>query len=299
MRLTADECYSYIGLPEAGYNLDDGIKAARMLEEHGADAIDVSSAGYDTFNFWLEPVSFTPGWRKHFAKAIKDAVSIPVIAANLIRSPEQAEQQLKDGIQDMVSLGRPHIADPHWTNKVLSGKGTVQRCICCLNCIESMQTNAYRGSHGECSVNPFVGHEDEILVNNGKGRKIVIVGAGPAGLVAAKILADRGFSVTVFEKEAKAGGQLNLASAPPEKATIIRCALSTKSKSPRVAKLSSNFFSAFSMPSEVLNSGQRLEYSMVPPRLTIWDTLAVSRGRRYLCLITSGSLSVAAPKRPA
>lgn len=217
VRLTVDECYSYIGLPEAGYKLADGVKAAKMLEENGADAIDVSSAGYDTFNYWLEPVSFTPGWRKHFAKAVKDAVSIPVIAANLIRSPEQAEEQLRDGIQDMVSLGRPHIADPHWTEKVLSGKGTVKRCICCLNCIESMQTNAYSGSHGECAVNPFVGHEGEILVRNGKGRKIAIIGAGPAGLTAAEILADRGFDVTLYEKENRAGGQINLAAAPPEK----------------------------------------------------------------------------------
>lgn len=217
VRLTADECYSYIGHPEKGYNLETGIKAARLLEENGADAIDVSTAGYDTFNYWLEPVSFTPGWRKHFAKAIKDAVSIPVIAANLIRSPEQAEEQLNDGIQDFVSLGRPHIADPYWTEKVLSGKGVVKRCICCLNCIESMQTNAYSGSHGECSVNPFVGHEGEILVKNGKNRKIAVIGAGPAGLVASEILADRGFDVTLYEKEKKVGGQINLAAAPPEK----------------------------------------------------------------------------------
>lgn len=217
VRLTVDECYSYIGLPEAGYNLETGIAAAKLLETNGADAIDVSSAGYDTFNYWLEPVSFTPGWRKYMAKAVKDAVNIPVIAANLIRSPQQAEQQLQEGTQDMVSLGRPHIADPHWTNKVLTGKGTVKRCICCLNCIESMQNNAYCGSHGECSVNPFVGHESEILVKNGKGRKIAVIGAGPAGLTAAEILADRGFSVTLFEKDIKAGGQINLAAAPPEK----------------------------------------------------------------------------------
>ena len=71
------------------------------------------------------------------AKAIKEAVSIPVLAANLIRSPEQAEAQLKEGVQDFVSLGRPHIADPHWAEKVLSGKGTVKRCICCLHRLDS------------------------------------------------------------------------------------------------------------------------------------------------------------------
>lgn len=151
------------------------------------------------------------------AKAIKEAVSIPVLAANLIRSPEQAEAQLKEGVQDFVSLGRPHIADPHWAEKVLSGKGTVKRCICCLNCIESMYTNAYVGTHSECSVNPFIGKEGEELKKDGNGRKVAVIGAGPAGLVCSEILADRGFDVTLIEKSDKAGGQINLAAAPPKK----------------------------------------------------------------------------------
>ena len=217
VRLSVDECYEKIGQPGKGYTLVDGVKIAKALEENGADAIDVSSAGYDTFNYWLEPVSFECGWRKYMAKAIKEAVSIPVLAANLIRSPEQAEKQLQDGIQDFVSLGRPQIADPHWANKALSGEGTIKRCICCLNCIESMQTNAYLGSHGECSVNPFVGHEGQALKINGNGRKIVVIGAGPAGLAASEILAKRGFDVTLFEKNEKAGGQILLAAAPPKK----------------------------------------------------------------------------------
>lgn len=216
VRLTADECYEKIGQPGKGYTLEDGVKIAKALEENGVDAIDVSSAGYDTFNYWLEPVSFELGWRKYMAKAIKDAVSVPVLAANLIRSPEQAEKQLQEGTQDFVSLGRPHIADPHWANKVQNGE-TVKRCICCLNCIESMQHNAYIGSHGECSVNPFVGHEGEELLKNGNGRKVVVVGAGAAGMTVADILAIRGFDVTVLEKSDKAGGQLILAAAPPKK----------------------------------------------------------------------------------
>ena len=218
VRLSADECYRYIGQPDKGYTLEEGVEIAKILEANGADAIDVSSAGYDTFNYWLEPVSFEPGWRKFMAKAIKDAVSIPVLAANLIRSPEQAEAQLKEGIQDFVSLGRPQIADPHWANKVLNGEGTVKRCICCLNCIESMQNNAYIGSHGECSVNPLVGHENEIIKKDGAGKKAVVIGAGPAGLCAAELLAERGFEVNLYEKNEKAGGQINLACAPPEKA---------------------------------------------------------------------------------
>lgn len=219
VRLTVDECYKFIGKPDKGYALEEGVRIAKALEALGVDAIDVSSAGYDTFNYWLEPVSFEPGWRKYMAKAVKDAVSIPVIAANLIRSPEQAKQQIEEGYQDFVSLGRPHIADPDWAGKAERGE-TIRRCICCLNCIESMQNNAYIGGHGECAVNPFVGNEKKELVKNGNGRKVVVCGAGPAGLTAAYILALRGFSVTLLEKSDKPGGQLNLASAPPHKEKI-------------------------------------------------------------------------------
>lgn len=224
VRLTVDECYSYIGRPNTGYNLKEGVEMAKRLEKAGVDAIDVSSASYDTFNYWLEPTSFECGWRKHMAQAVKEAVSIPVIAANLIRSPEQAEQQLQDGIQDFVSLGRPHIADPHWAEKAEEERPEdIKRCICCLYCFESMQKNAYTGSHGKCSVNPKIGRDNLELVKNGNGRKIVIVGAGPAGLTAAEQLAERGFSVTVIEKEKKAGGQLVLAAAPPHKEKIAWC----------------------------------------------------------------------------
>lgn len=216
VRLTVDECYSMIGEPGKGYDLKTGVEIAKRLEQAGVDAIDVSSAGYDAFNYWLEPVSFEPGWRKYMAKAVKEAVSIPVLAANLIRSPEQAEKQLEEGCQDFVCLGRPQIADPYWTKKVLEG-GTVKRCICCLNCIESMQENAYIGYHGECSVNPFVGHEGEKLAKNGGNLKVIVAGAGPAGLTVSDILAQRGFDVTVYEKSDRPGGQINLAAVPPEK----------------------------------------------------------------------------------
>ena len=217
VRLSVDECYAMIGQPGKGYTLEDGVEMAKILEQNGADAIDVSCAGYDTFNYWLEPVSFEPGWRKYMAKAVREAVNVPVLAANLIRSPEQAEKQLEDGIQDFISLGRPHIADPYWTEKALSGNGVIKRCICCLNCFESMQHNAYTGTNGECSVNPFVGHEGEPLLKDGNGRKIAVIGAGPAGLTAADILAQRGFDVTVIEKNSQPGGQLILAAAPPKK----------------------------------------------------------------------------------
>lgn len=224
VRLTVDEMYANIGQPDRGYNLAEGLKMAKILSDKGIDAIDVSSAGYDTFNYWLEPTTFECGWRKNLAEEVKKVVAIPVIAANLIRSPKQAEEQLQAGIQDFVSLGRPHIADPHWAEKVQSGnEDKIKRCICCLYCFESMMEGAYVGDNGHCSVNAFVGREDEKLPNNGSDRKAVIIGAGAAGLYSAELLARRGFDVTVLEKETCAGGQLNLADKPPHKEKIHWC----------------------------------------------------------------------------
>lgn len=221
VRLTVDEMYSEIGQNGKGYNLEEGIKMAKILNDKGIDAIDVSSAAYDTFNYWLEPTTFTPGWRKYLASEVKKVVDIPVIAANLIRSPKQAEMQLEEGTQDFISLGRPLIADPHWPNKVKSGnEKLIKRCVCCLYCFESMMKGAYKYTHGNCSVNPFVGRENVSLKQNGNGRKVVIIGAGCAGLTAAELLSKRGFDVTVLEKESKQGGQLNLASKPPHKEKI-------------------------------------------------------------------------------
>lgn len=224
VRLTVDEMYANIGQPDKGYNFAEGLQMAKILNDKGIDAIDVSSAGYDTFNYWLEPTTFECGWRKNLAEEVKKVVDIPVIAANLIRSPKQAEEQLQAGIQDFVSLGRPHIADPHWAEKVQSGnEDKIKRCICCLYCFESMMEGAYVGDNGHCSVNAFVGREDEKLLQNGSGRKAVIIGAGAAGLYSAELLARRGFNVTVLEKENSAGGQLNLADKPPHKEKIHWC----------------------------------------------------------------------------
>ena len=224
VRLSVDEMYDRIGQPGKGYGLEEGLQMAKILSDKRIDAIDVSSACYDTFNYWLEPVTFPCGWRKHLAQAVKEVVNIPVIAANLIRTPEQAEEQLAQGIQDFVGLGRPLIADPYWADKAEQGKANeIRHCINCLYCFESMMEGAYKGEHGHCSVNPFVGRERTMLVQNGNGRKVVIVGAGPAGLTAAELLARRGFDVTVLEKAKTPGGQVLLAAKPPHKERMTWC----------------------------------------------------------------------------
>ena len=220
VRLTADEMYDRIGLAGKGYGIEEGKKIAVELEKLGVDAINVSSACYDTYNYWLEPTSFEPGWRAYLAKEIKSVVSIPVIAANFIRSPEQAERQLEEGYQDFVASARNFICDPYWAKKAEEGHPEqIRRCIGCLHCIKSFISNAAVGKTGECALNPTVGLEKEWnnLQRDAEGKTAVVVGAGPAGLMSAITLNKRGYKVTVFEKNAQAGGQVNIAAAGPHK----------------------------------------------------------------------------------
>ncbi|MDR1906255.1 MAG: NAD(P)/FAD-dependent oxidoreductase [Clostridiales bacterium] len=224
VRLSVDEHYDKIGLPNRGYRIDTGVEMAKALEDAGIDALDVSCGAYDTFNYWLEPSSFPGGWRTDMIKAVRAAVKLPIIAVNLIRTPEEAEKQLRDDISDFVALGRPHIADPYFAKKAESGREKeIKRCICCLHCFESMQHNAFIGTHGTCAVNPFVGIENYEPPKNGAGKRVVIVGAGVAGLTSAEVLAKRGFNVTVFEKEKKPGGQVALAASEKTKERIGHC----------------------------------------------------------------------------
>lgn len=221
VRLTADEMYDRIGQPGKGYGLEEGKRIAAELEKLGVDAINVSSACYDTYNYWLEPTSFEPGWRAYLAKEIKSVVNVPVIAANFIRSPEQAERQLEEGYQDFVGSARNFICDPYWAKKAEEGHPEkIRRCIGCLHCIKSFIFNAsFFGTPGECALNPTVGMEKEWneLPRDAEGKKAVVVGAGPAGLASALTLAKRGYKVTILEKEKEAGGQVNIAASGPHK----------------------------------------------------------------------------------
>lgn len=214
VRLTVDEMYARIGKEGKGYTLEEGKKMAKILEEAGIDALDVTSGCYDTYNYWLEPTTFEPGWRAYLAREIKSVVSIPVIAANFMRSPEQAERQLNEGVQDFIGSARSFICDPYWVKKVEEGRPEeIRRCIGCLGCIESLTDNAFKGTNATCALNPYVGREaEDIIKKDGNGRLVVVVGAGVSGLMAAETLAKRGFQVKVLEKDAVPGGQINIAS---------------------------------------------------------------------------------------
>jgi 2,4-dienoyl-CoA reductase-like NADH-dependent reductase (Old Yellow Enzyme family)/thioredoxin reductase len=201
---------------QGGISLEEAIQEAIYLEKLGVDVINVSSGTYESVTTIIEPISYPQGWKRHLGKAIKDAVKIPVIACDVIRKPEMAETILNEDNIDFVALGRAQLADPEWGKKAKEGREEdIRPCISCLNCIESVM----KCENIKCGVNPRVGKELEYpnFPVNGQGRKVVVVGGGPAGMEASRVLALKGFEPILFEEKEYLGGNVYLATKPPLK----------------------------------------------------------------------------------
>jgi 2,4-dienoyl-CoA reductase-like NADH-dependent reductase (Old Yellow Enzyme family) len=216
-RISADE-FAQNFSPEHS-TLADGIRIARHLEALGLlDALDISNSNNYNQNANCEPYSYTPGWKKHTAKAIKAAVSLPVIATNTVRTPEFAEQLLREGVSDFVGVFRALLADPEFLNKAKEGReDEIRRCIGCMVCRETVLQNDVPI---RCSVNPRAGRESDYpppVQQPKNGKTAVVAGAGPAGLQAAITLAKRGFETHLFEKQSQPGGLLVPGSRAPFK----------------------------------------------------------------------------------
>lgn len=183
---------------------------AKLLVEHGADMVNVSMGGMDC----MPNSDMRARYRDDIIKNIKDVVDVPVAAVNCLKTPEEAEGMLEDGIADMAILGRQLICDPEWANKARTGREEdIRPCLSCNNCIHhSSLMQPIR-----CAINPLAGREseDNTLVP-GTGNAVVI-GAGPAGIEAALTLAAKGYDVTMYEKSGVIGGSINLADKAPGK----------------------------------------------------------------------------------
>ncbi|NLW77876.1 MAG: FAD-dependent oxidoreductase [Ruminococcaceae bacterium] len=222
VRLTGDELLAMNGVTEPYLDLKESIKIAQRLEQLGIDVLNISVGIYETGMTSIEPISFAQGWRTDIIRAVRDEVKLPVIANNLVREPAIAEKMLADKLVDFVGVGRALFADECWGNKAIDGTMNIRKCISCLHCFSSLTKNAPAGLPAECAVNPRFCRElryPDYPATFG-GKKVVVVGGGPAGLNAARTLKKRGADVVLFEKREEIGGQLVLGKVPPCKEKI-------------------------------------------------------------------------------
>ena len=189
-----------------GLTTDEAARASALFEAAGADAIHVTGWGRNPFsNFTDGPLPNAVGAYTGLAAAVKKAVGIPVIAVGRVL-PEVGEKAIADGSADFVAMGRQLLADPDLVRKLKAG--TPEQVRPCINCYVCVQENFWDDTP-ICAVNPALGNETLLPFTPSSARKhIVVVGAGPGGLEAARVATERGHRVTVLDKSDRLGGTL-------------------------------------------------------------------------------------------
>lgn len=202
------------GFP-GGRELDETIEIAKRLEELKIDALHLRRGSYDAMNLIVPTVYMKEGVAVDYAYEVKKAVDIPIIVDGNLKDLTYCEKILEEGKTDFMGMGRPFITDPYWPKKARAGKEEeILPCIRCMQCINRVFFSRYSA----CSVNPQFGREYEgQLQPTSKPKKVLIAGGGPAGMTAAKYLAEKGHIVTLVEKRDKLGGHLREAAVPAYK----------------------------------------------------------------------------------
>jgi NADPH-dependent 2,4-dienoyl-CoA reductase/sulfur reductase-like enzyme len=162
----------------------------------------------------MEPISAEEGWRLPYARRLREAAGVPVIGVGQIRWPETAEAALERGDADLIALGRPSLTDPEWPNKARAGRrDSIRPCTSCNWCISGAKATV------GCAENPRAGNELDapFLGSPGRGRRAVVIGAGPGGMTAALMLDQAGFETHLYEARTEIGGGLIASATPPGK----------------------------------------------------------------------------------
>lgn len=195
---------------------EDAVAFAKLLEASGVDFINVTGGWHESVIPQLTG-DLPRGGFSYLAAAVRDAVRIPVAASNRINDPGLAEKILALGEADMVSIGRPLIADPNWPKKAEGGESRLIRH--CVSCNQGCLAKTFFAQPVECLVNVEAGLEFEAVQHAPAEmpKNILVVGAGPAGCEFAIRAAQRGHRVTIWEKSSRIGGQVLWAAAPHAK----------------------------------------------------------------------------------
>ena len=200
---------------EGGSSWEEVVALGKEIEKAGATIINTGIGWHEaripTISTAVPRAAFT--W---VTKKMKEELSVPLITSNRINMPETAEKILAEGDADMISMARPFLADPEWVNKAKEDKS--DEINTCIGCNQACLDHVFQRKVASCLVNPRACHETELNYNpTSTKKKIAVVGAGPAGLAASTIAAQRGHKVTLFDAASEIGGQFNMAKQIPGK----------------------------------------------------------------------------------
>ncbi|PQJ77970.1 NADPH-dependent 2,4-dienoyl-CoA reductase [Polaribacter porphyrae] len=206
---------SMLDLVEKGSSWEEIVQLGKSIEKAGATIINTGIGWHEsripTIATSVPRAAFT--W---VTKKMKEEVKIPLITSNRINMPETAEKVLASGDADMISMARPFLADPEWVNKARAERD--DEINTCIACNQACLDHAFQKKVASCLVNPRACHETELNYNpTTNKKKVAVIGAGPAGLAAATVAAQRGHSVTLYDADSEIGGQFNMAKQIPGK----------------------------------------------------------------------------------
>lgn len=206
---------------KGGLFQEEGIEFAKRLEEAGVDMIQVAQANHTgNMGDTIPPMGTVPyNWTLPIAKKVKETVSIPVATVGRVVTVANGEAILENGEADIIGYGRSLLCDPDIALKAAAGE-PIRECLNCnKGCVDAVQSRRYIS----CVLNAENGDEATISIRPAGDRKnVVVIGAGIAGLEAARVAAIRGHHVDLYEKEGRIGGQINIAGVPPRKDEILR-----------------------------------------------------------------------------
>ena len=198
---------------EKGRDLEEGLQTAKLLEAYGYDALDVDVGCYDAWWWNHPPMYMEKGPYRKYAKLVKEIVKVPVFMAGRMDTPEMAESCVKDGTCDVISLGRPLLADPDYVKKLRTNH--VCEIRPCISCQEGCMGRIQTYSMINCAVNPQAARERVTAYEPvARKKRVLIAGGGVAGGEAARVLAERGHEPVLYEASERLGGNLLPGGAP-------------------------------------------------------------------------------------